>query len=265
MSKLAYILLIILVISACICISSHIIRYIHFEYKAKNLSLIAEKNALEKEVNDLKNVKKENKESKKLIRQIVNSLVESDVGYGIGGLEPEIPPYTDNEALEVILKDIQNNNPENWQENVTKFFGEREEFVKSLPDILPLNRHDFIVITSGVGLRRSPIDNRVHTHNGIDISAKERAKVIATANGVVTGVWRNHPTFGKIIYITHSGGYKTRYAHLDEINVKYKEKVKKGQIIGIVGNTGQSQGIHLHYEIRKGYSVIDPIKFWLLY
>jgi murein DD-endopeptidase MepM/ murein hydrolase activator NlpD len=71
--------------------------------------------------------------------------------------------------------------------------------------------------------------------------------------------------FGKIVYIKHENGFETRYAHLDSIDVKYKQEIDKGDIIGKVGNTGKSKGVHLHYEIRKNDQPMDPVKFWLLY
>lgn len=206
-----------------------------------------------------------NEDYNSLIKEIVQSLANADKQYGIGGLDTESPAYTNKETLEMILEEIKTRGNENWFQNMGNFFNDRENFFNDVPEIWPITRENFGRITSGFGIRTSSVTGNYHHHNGIDIAADRGAPVIATADGIVSGVWRLHPTFGKIVYIEHNNKFETRYAHLDKIIVKYEEKVKKGDIIGYVGDTGVSQGVHLHYEIRKNEQPMDPIKFWLLY
>ncbi len=97
-------------------------------------------------------------------------------------------------------------------------------------------------------------------HLGIDITAKEGTPFYATADGIVVSVGYSD-YFGKYIVIQHDYGFKTKYAHCDKIFVKEGEKVKKGQIIGLVGKTGVTTGSHLHYEILKDNKNISPLDF----
>ncbi len=112
------------------------------------------------------------------------------------------------------------------------------------------------------GLPASGIIVRKHTnkHKGIDMALKESTPVLATANGVVVKVDSNS-RFGLHVVVQHSRGYSTLYAHLSRINVKPGMKVKKGQIIGFSGSTGESTGPHLHYEVWKNGKSIDPLRF----
>lgn len=206
-----------------------------------------------------------NEHYNKVIKDIVRSIASRDKQYGIGGVDANSPAYTNSEALSAILKEIENRAPNEWINNVGKFFEDREEFFRDVPDIWPIKRKDLGRITSGFGVRVSPVTGNYHSHNGVDISSERGTEVIATADGKVIGVWRHHPTFGKIVYIEHKNGFETRYAHLDSIDVKYKQEIVKGNVIGKVGDTGKSKGVHLHYEIRKNEQPMDPVKFWLLY
>ena len=96
---------------------------------------------------------------------------------------------------------------------------------------------------------------------GLDFTAPKGTPVYATGDGVVkTRVYST--SFGNVIFIDHGYGYQTRYAHLSGFNVKRGQKVKRGDCIGYVGNTGLSQASHLHYEIVYNNVQIDPINFF---
>jgi len=133
------------------------------------------------------------------------------------------------------------------------------------PALFPIKNSGKHHITSYFGkVRRHPITHKMHTHHGIDIRAKEGTPVIATADGVVIKA-SDGKDWGNLIIISHAGNYQTRYAHLQGFAVKAKQSVKKGQIIGYVGNTGLSRGPHLHYELRHNNQPLNPLKFITLF
>ncbi|MFV0505117.1 MAG: M23 family metallopeptidase [Bacteroidales bacterium] len=120
------------------------------------------------------------------------------------------------------------------------------------PSIYPVKKHD-ITSQSNYGMR----NGRMHT--GQDLAAPKGTYVFAAAEGVVTYAKRNRKSgYGKMITIKHDSQYSTVYAHLSRIRVKVGKRVKKGQYIGKVGNTGRSTGAHLHYEVRKNGTPVDP-------
>lgn len=96
------------------------------------------------------------------------------------------------------------------------------------------------------------------THNGIDIARPSARTIKASDNGVVTSAGRSG-SFGNRIVITHNNGYETLYAHLSSINVKVGQTVAQGANIGVMGSTGRSTGVHLHFEVRKNGALINPL------
>ena len=99
-------------------------------------------------------------------------------------------------------------------------------------------------------------------HSGIDFTAKIGTDINATGDGVVTSVKVSRTGYGKHVIIDHGFGYKTLYAHLSAFKVSKGQKVKRGDIIGKVGNTGTSTGPHLHYEVIRNNKKIDPAHFF---
>jgi murein DD-endopeptidase MepM/ murein hydrolase activator NlpD len=96
----------------------------------------------------------------------------------------------------------------------------------------------------------------------MDFTATIGTDVYATGDGVVTMVERSYGGYGNCITINHGFGYETLYAHLSKMDVRNGQKVKRGQVIGHVGNTGKSTSPHLHYEVHKGGKAIDPVNFF---
>lgn len=125
---------------------------------------------------------------------------------------------------------------------------------------LPLGRPLTTRITSGYGARKDPINHRKAFHAGIDFKGRTGDKVHATGSGIVRRSAYNRG-FGNCIVIDHGHGYETLYAHLSKRRVKAGAKVTRGQVIGLVGNTGRSTGSHLHYEVHHHKKTIDPMKF----
>lgn len=130
-----------------------------------------------------------------------------------------------------------------------------------LPAIQPISNEDLRRTGSGFGMRYHPILSIVRMHEGIDFHAPVGTDVFATADGVVKDV-RTSQTFGKVIVIDHGYGLETFYAHLNDYNVRKGEKVKRGNLIGFVGNTGLSRGPHLHYEVHIFNREVDPVNYF---
>lgn len=116
------------------------------------------------------------------------------------------------------------------------------------------------VISSKYGFRIHPIKNKRLFHTGIDIAKNSGKKIRTAADGVIVKAGVNG-NYGNYILIKHKMGYETAYAHLSAIWVKPGQKVKKGQFIGRVGNTGLSTGPHLHFEVKQGGKFINPLRF----
>ncbi|MDQ6419728.1 M23 family metallopeptidase [Paenibacillus sp. LHD-117] len=115
-------------------------------------------------------------------------------------------------------------------------------------------------ITSTFGVRRDPFSRRSALHAGLDIGGNRGDPIYAAADGVVTLSERAYPQ-GNNIIINHGRGIETRYMHLNERLVKVGDKVKKGQLIGELGNTGRSTGPHLHYEVIVNGTQVDPMPY----
>lgn len=116
--------------------------------------------------------------------------------------------------------------------------------------------------TASFGYRIHPVTKRKKFHRGIDLRAKMRTPIYATADGVVRYVQsRNKGDFGRVIIIAHNFGFETVYAHMNKTKVKIGDVVKKNQLIGLTGNSGRSTGPHLHYEVRYASKVLNPRDF----
>lgn len=135
---------------------------------------------------------------------------------------------------------------------------DRFDIIESIPFMYPIYEGKSFHISSTYGLRMDPIDSVPLFHCGYDFVSLHGTFIVATGEGRIVFSGNSWGGFGHMIRIGHGYGYETVYAHLDEIYVKAGEKVKRGQIIGTMGNTGRSTGTHLHYEIRKGGYPVNP-------
>lgn len=138
----------------------------------------------------------------------------------------------------------------------------KEEMLKSVPAILPISNDDLTRTASGYGLRIHPIYKITKFHSGMDFTAPAGTDVYATGDGVVIAVQSSQRGLGKHIVIDHGFGYSSIYAHLSNFNVRNKQKVHRGDIIGYVGNSGTSVANHLHYEIKLNGRNIDPVNYY---
>lgn len=138
----------------------------------------------------------------------------------------------------------------------------KSEMLSCIPAIMPVKNVDIYRISSHYGQRTDPFYKVTKFHNGIDFSGPEGIGIYASGDGTVIKVERNKSGYGNNIIIDHGYGYKTRYAHLKDIKVKKGSKVKRGQEIGTMGNTGKSTAPHLHYEVLKNNKAVNPINFF---
>ncbi len=141
---------------------------------------------------------------------------------------------------------------------------DREKMLASIPSIKPvrsdkLNRN--VTLLSGFGYRMHPIHKVRKMHTGIDFSAPKGTPIQATGDGTVIKVEHKRTGYGNSVVIDHGYGYKTRYAHMQRVDVKVGQKVKKGQQIGTVGSTGTSTAPHCHYEVIKKGEKVNPIQY----
>ncbi|MDR2979310.1 MAG: M23 family metallopeptidase [Bacteroidales bacterium] len=135
----------------------------------------------------------------------------------------------------------------------------QSEMLAAIPAIRPLK--NMYRITSGFGNRYHPILKTLRPHTGIDIAAPKGTPVYATADGVVSYEAAGSG-YGITVILNHGYSYQTVYGHLSKKVVKVGQKVKRGQIIGYVGNTGLSMGSHLHYEVIKGGKYVNPVHYF---
>jgi len=115
-------------------------------------------------------------------------------------------------------------------------------------------------LSSYYGVRKDPFNGKPAMHKGVDFAGKENADIIATASGVVSWSGKRYG-YGNLIEIDHGNGFKTRFGHNKTILVKVGDVVTKGDVIAKMGSTGRSTGPHVHYEILRNNSQINPIKY----
>lgn len=129
------------------------------------------------------------------------------------------------------------------------------------PSILPLRTDGKFKVTSTYGMRNDPVSDGKKMHKGLDLSTAVGTEVLATADGEVIEVVSTPDGYGNHIVIKHGDMYQTKYAQLSEFKVKGGDLVKKGDVIGLSGNSGQSTGPHLHYEVYKNGEDVNPMDY----
>ena len=137
------------------------------------------------------------------------------------------------------------------------------EMASCIPAIPPMNpdpkKYRF---TSQFGYRRDPFTGRSKRHTGVDFAMKPGNPIYSTGDGVVESVKFELFGYGNQVVIDHGFGYKTRYAHLKSVGVAEGMKVKRGECIGLSGNSGRSSGPHLHYEVLYRDSHVNPANYF---
>ena len=147
-------------------------------------------------------------------------------------------------------------------DEIERLAGEKEKLLAAIPSIQPVKNDDLTRMASGFGYRIDPFTKSRRMHGGMDFSAPRGTPIYAASDGKIIRADSRSSGYGKHIRIDHGFGYVTLYAHLNKYNVKRNQIVKKGDIIGFVGNTGRSQAPHLHYEVIKDGKRVNPINFY---
>lgn len=132
-----------------------------------------------------------------------------------------------------------------------------EQSVIAIPSLQPVEN---MRLTSSFGVRSDPFHGAAAMHAGIDIPGPVGTPIYATADGV-TGRTGRFGGYGNLITLNHGKGIETRYGHLSKILVAPNSRVRRGQLIGLMGSTGRSTGSHLHYEVRVDGKAVNPMPF----
>ena len=127
----------------------------------------------------------------------------------------------------------------------------------AIPSVQPVAKMDY---SSNFGIRSDPFRGTAAMHAGVDIRGPQGTPIYATADGIVAESDRRGG-YGNLIEIDHGKGIATRYGHLSRLLVTSGARVKRGQVIGLMGSTGRSTGSHLHYEVRMDGRAVNPVPF----
>lgn len=147
-------------------------------------------------------------------------------------------------------------------DELVKMAESKEKMLASIPAIQPIANKDLERTASGWGYRIHPIYKIRKFHYGIDFTAPTGTDIYVTGDGVVESVESTNRGYGKSIIVSHGFGIKTLYGHLNGFNVNPGQRVKRGDVIGYVGNTGLSTSPHLHYEVIRNNEKVNPINYF---
>ena len=136
--------------------------------------------------------------------------------------------------------------------------------IDCVPAIQPVNNKQLTLLAAGKKPLINPFHRTMREHHGVDYLVAEGTAVFATADGTVKSLSEKNSSHGKAITIDHGNGYETSYSHLLDIRVRKGQKVKRGDIIALSGNSGLSFVPHLHYEVRYRDTRVDPVHYFFL-
>ena len=177
------------------------------------------------------------------LAQMTNSELAADLSLKVDLLEKEI--YVQAKSYD----------------EVAQMAKEQEIRMENIPAIQPVMNKDLKRVASGYGMRIDPVYHVRKFHQGMDFTAPTGTEVFATANAKVDFAgWKQG--YGNTVILDHGYGYKTLYAHLYKILVRKGQKVRRSDIIALVGNTGKSTGPHLHFEVRLNNKPVDPRNYY---
>jgi len=147
-------------------------------------------------------------------------------------------------------------------DDILKLAKAKDKLLAAIPAIQPVRNENLKRMVSGFGYRTDPFTKARKMHEGMDFTSKTGTPIYATGDGVVAKADNTVSGYGNHIVIRHGFGYETLYAHLSKYKCRAGQRVKRGDIIGLVGSTGRSEGPHLHYEVHKNGRVVNPLNFY---
>lgn len=259
------------VVSALSCLAVLLGLFSYFTYGYFNLTL---------DQSELQRLRVENSQQRQDLQRLVldlenvqfelNALAETDarvrqlasldsepqgLPVAIGGLPEEGSESVDEIQRRINKLQVEIELRRQSQEDVRNLLNDQVSISRATPKGWPTKGW----ITSYFGMRKSPFTGRRVMHEGLDIAANTGTPVYATADGIVARVDYSRG-YGKTVVIDHGYGYRTIFGHNSKILVKSGQRIKRGDRVSFVGNTGQSTGPHLHYELRLNGVPIDPRK-----
>ncbi len=176
----------------------------------------------------------------------------------------------DNDQLHIVL-DGDLNNAEQKRVKLDRSLDDLSYAIESggmsidcVPSIQPVNNRQLTLLAAGKKPLINPFHRTMREHHGVDYVVPEGTAVFATADGVVKTLSEKNSTHGKAITIDHGNGYETSYSHLLDIRVRRGDKVKRGDIIALSGNSGLSFAPHLHYEVIFNDTRVDPVHYFFM-
>ena len=147
-------------------------------------------------------------------------------------------------------------------EEVFDLVKNQEHFLAHIPAIQPVSNKDLTRMASGFGMRIHPIYRVPKMHWGMDFTASTGTEIYATGDGIVKAADNKYSGYGNRVEIDHGYGYVSLYAHMSRMKVRPGQKVKRGQVIGLVGSTGASTAPHCHYEVMKEGEKVNPAHYY---
>ncbi len=147
-------------------------------------------------------------------------------------------------------------------EDIGQMLQNKEKLLAGIPAIQPVANKDLRRVASGFGYRIDPVYKVTKFHAGLDFTAPQGTPIYATADGRVKTSGSSSGGYGNHVVINHGYGYETLYGHMVRVKVRAGQSVKRGEVIGWVGNTGKSTGPHCHYEVHKNGNPVDPIFYF---
>lgn len=266
----AFILLVILVLAGCLALVIKENRELREQYNALNTFLIEQQNIAMQNISIISEIEGLDKISTDKIEEFnyqVQNLIKNYIDKEIKTLtisrssiasNPTISFVSKISELKALLNFLEeaDKKEEKLFEELTEKKKELENYLNHLPTFWPTEG----IIESDFGNRLHPIYKRYQPHTGVDIGGKKGNPIYAAASGTVIAAGRNGG-YGYLVDIDHGNGLVTRYAHCSKVLVRKWQKVKVGDQIAEVGDTGTATGPHLHFEILLNGKPIDPVIF----
>lgn len=187
---------------------------------------------------------------------------------GFGGVNryKELEGYDNTELMKALTQKIDKLSNQMYVQSksydeLSKLASRKNDMLASIPAIQPVSNRDLNRMASGFGYRIHPVYKTRKLHTGMDFSAPTGTEIYATGNGKVIAAEYDRG-YGYHVIIDHGFGYQTLYGHMSKMKVKKGQTVNRGEVIGLIGNTGTSTAPHLHYEVIKNGKKINPINFY---
>ena len=242
------------------------------QLKTENAQLESQYNILNKKLDQLATVLEDVQHRDDNIYRVIFEAEPIDKAIrtaGFGGINryKDLEGYNDSE---LIIKSAEKLDKLSKQlyiqsksfDEVFEMAKKKEEMLAAIPAIQPVSNKDLKRMASGYGYRIDPQYKVRKMHHGMDFTAPRGTPIYATGDGKILRVERKRTGYGKSVRVDHGYNYVTLYGHMSKINCKVGQVVKRGDVIGYVGNTGKSFGPHCHYEVRKNGKPINPANFY---